>query len=307
MKESALDREASAHVPVHKQSPQDAARLLEHLGFRPEDAREVIAGFTHLTVSDVDIIRERRHALAKRVGRIEERISVLPEEGAPEHAAGRGYLSLLALVDVAPLVHAEFLRRGLDPATAWKSLSDLGQQVHIHRLVHGRFGFSATEWVAKNFSGSLVWLGRLQFTVEHDSHWGWVFGCHIPETGPLGATEVDASLERLAREVVPAFPEFEFSRVTCHSWLLDQDLVARLNPESNMARFAQRFTPYGTPDPGRRDALFFAFHVETRDNPDVDLAALPQESSLQRAIITQLTESEIVIQPGWLPLPHVSP
>lgn len=306
MEQSARGRAVADPVPLHEQRPHDTHRLLELLGFRPEDERALVAGFEHLTRQDREVIRERGLALAQRVGQLSERTSVLAEkEEAPHHAAGRGYLSLLALVEVAPLVHAELLRRGLDVSTAWKSLSDLGQQVHIHRLVHGTFGFSAAEWVAKNYSGSLVWLGRLQFTIEHDSQWGWVLGCHIPETGPLRPEEVDASLARLPTELLPAFPEFNFSRVTCHSWLLDQQLVARLDPESNMARFARRFTPYGTPTPGRRDALFFAFHVETRDDPAIDLTALPHQSSLQRAIITQLTESDIVVQPGWMPLPRI--
>ena len=126
-----------------------------------------------------------------------------------------------------------------------------------------------------NYSGSLLWLGRLQYTLEPDTA---SLGCHIPEAGPLTPELVDASLE-LARQVaLPAYSDFEITGFTCTSWLLDAGLSERLPATSNVARFAARFEPYGEPGDGRRDALFFGFHRETRDGGEVDLDSLPQDS-----------------------------
>lgn len=276
--------------------------LLPRLGFRQDDATELLFGLAELSDSDWDHIEDLRRELTMRVGRIEDRDARFGTPSA--HGVAVGYPELLALAAVAPSVHDELVRRGLDDETAWKSVSDLGQQVHVHRLVHGEFGFSANEWVAGNFNGSLVWLDRLQFTVERDPQLGWVLGTHIPETGPLTPASVEAAIRRASLELVAAYPEYHFSGITCTSWLLDPNVAARLSHGSNVATFARRFIPYGEPRPGRRDALFFGFHRETDGGIAVDLDELTPFSSLQRALLDQLrTDEGVVIQSGWIPLP----
>lgn len=292
------------HVPLPEWPRVEFHGLLNRLAFHAEDVDALLSGLVRLSDRDRRRVQELRRHLATRVGRLTERVNVLEDEFSPSHPGGQGYLNLLALTSVAPLVQAEFVRRGLDTETAWRSVSDLGQQVHIHRVVHGEFGFSSAEWVSLNYNASLVWLGRLQYSVEYDHHWGWVLGCHIPESGPLSPHDVEDSLRRLHTEMIPAFPEFEFSRVTCRSWLLDQNLVARLHPDSNVAQFARRFVPYGDPTPGRRDALFFGFHIESHGRSPVDHTILSAKTSLQRAIVAQLDDGDVVVQPGWLEIPH---
>lgn len=276
--------------------------LLDRLAFRPEDAAALTQCLTALDDEDWRQVEHLADLLAARVGRLDERPNPLAGERI-DHPAARELLALAALVATAPLLHDELVRRGLGSAAAWASASDLGQQVHIHRLVHGAFGFSATGWVAPNYSGGLVWLGRLQYTLDQDEEFGWVLGCHIPESGPLTPAAVEESLT-LARDVaLPVFGEFPVDRVTCHSWLLDRNVAARLDPASNFVRFCHRWTPYGTPTDGRRDALFFGFHRETRDGQHVDLAGLPRDTSLQRALLAQLDAGGVVVQAGWLPFP----
>ena len=276
--------------------------LLERLGFRPEDAADLLTCLDALDAADWTQVDHLHALLADRVGRLDERPNPL-EGQRTDHPVAPDLLALAALVATGPLVRDELVRRGLPSRMAWASASDLGQQVHIHRVVHGRFGLGSTGWVAPNYAGGLVWLGRLQYTLEKDEEFGWVLGCHIPESGPLTPAAVDASL-RLARDLaVPAFGDFPLSRVVCASWLLDRNLADRLDPASNFVRFSRRFTPYGTPRDGRRDALFFGFHRETAGGQQVELTALPRDTSLHRAILAQLDAGGVVAQPGWLPFP----
>lgn len=276
----------------------ELADLLRLLEFRPADAADFEAGLRRLTPADLTMIERDYEALTANIGNLARRQS--PVEGAEvTHPVGTDFPLLVALVRVAPLVQAEYVRRGVAEEVAWHSVADLGQQVHIHRVVHRSFGFRDRDWVSRNYSGSHLWLGRLQFTLEPDA---MALGVHIPESGPLTPEAVDEALA-MAREVaLPAWGEFDLDRFTCVSWLLDRGLVARLDPSSNMARFAARFTPFGEPSGGTRDALYFGFHRETRDGQQVDLDALPQASSLQRAVVDGLRGDGVTVQPGWMPL-----
>lgn len=276
----------------------DLEQLLDLLEFRAVDAADFGAGLERLTPEDLQMIEADYQRLAANVGRVERRWN--PVEGAEvAHPVGTEFPLLVALVRVAPLVQAELVRRGVAEDVAWHSVADLGQQVHIHRLVHGRFGFADRGWVARNYSGSHLWLGRLQFTLEPDMQ---ALGVHIPESGPLAPEAIDESLELARRIAVQAWPEVNLQRFTCVSWLLDRELVARLDPASNMARFAARFTPFGEPTDGTRDALYFGFHRETRSGQKVDLDRLPQSSSLQRVVVERIRSRGITVQPGWFPL-----
>lgn len=277
---------------------------LDRLGFRPDDAvafRQLVALLPErpdLAVRAAAV----RAAVRARIGDFDAGGAAV-EDANDSTSAEDGLVSLLALVSAASEVHAELTRRGVPDETAWVSLSDLGQQVHIHRIVHGEFGLSSQTWCAANYTGRLLWLGRLQYTLERDwlgatPEGGYVLSVHIPEAGPLKPESIDESL-RLAREIAfPAFADHAPRTAVLHSWLLDAGVLAELSPESNMARFARRFVPIGEPSPGYRDALFFGFHIEP--DGDVDLDALPQDTSLQRAIVRRLKAGGVTVSSGVL-------
>lgn len=279
---------------------------LTRLGFRPEDAAE----FRQLASS----LRSRNDLLARveavgdemrsRIGDLDagdQAIAEANDPGRPED----GLVALLALVSVAGDVHRELTRRGVPDEVAWTSLADLGQQVHIHRVVHGCFGMSSQSWCAANYTGRHLWLGRLQFALEkdydnatggRDTH---LLGMHIPESGPLTPEAIDESLD-LAREIaLPAFEDYAPRTIALRSWLLDPGINARLDPASNLVRFTRRFELYGEAEDAYRDALFFGFHIEPGDRP-VDLGSLPQTTSLQRAIVAQLRGDGVGLYAGRL-------
>nr|WP_246043279.1 acyltransferase domain-containing protein [Tessaracoccus massiliensis] len=209
-----------------------------------------------------------------------------------------GLITVLALVAVAEDVHAEMVRRGVPDDVAWASLADLGQQAHIFRQVFGCFGLLARGWCASNYTGRLLWLGRLQYTLERDDE-GTFLGVHIPESGPLTPEAVDESLA-WARELAPrVFPEYAVDRFMIQSWLLDPGVAGLLNPESNFVRFAERFELTGDSEDGWRDALFYGFRHEPALQP-VDLSALPADSSLRRALLQQIDGAGVRVLGGRL-------
>ncbi|MGV8846354.1 acyltransferase domain-containing protein [Tessaracoccus sp.] len=279
---------------------------LERLGFRPEDATE----FRHL-VQGIDSrpdMAERVEAVSQKmrrnIGDLDAGAQAVSEVNDPSRPKD-GLIALLALVSVADDVHREHERRGVPEEVSWKSLSDLGQQVHIHRCVHGRFGLSSQDWCAANYTGRLLWLGRLQFALQKDRDHAaggtdaHMVAVHIPESGPLTPEEIDDSLRLASQIALPAFKDYAPQVVTLHSWLLDPGINAGLNPESNMVKFTRRFELYGESTDAYRDALFFGFHIEPGGG-EIDLDSLPQTTSLQRAIVTQLKGDGVGLYAGRL-------
>lgn len=286
---------------------------LGRLGFRPDDAADFRDVVTRL---------ESRPDMAASVETVTQRLRAsVGDLDAGGHAVSEvndltcaedGLVALMALVAVAEDVQREHVRRGVPDEISWKSLSDLGQQVHVHRLVHGSFGLSSQSWCAANYTGRLLWMGRLQFSLESDNDeatggtGAHVLAVHIPESGPLTPKEIDDSLTMARQIAIPAFADYDPHVVTLHSWLLDPAINARLNPDSNFVQFTRRFELYGESRDAFRDALFFGFHIEPHGK-DIDVDALPQQTSLQRALVSQLKGDGVGVYAGRLKdWPHVT-
>lgn len=259
---------------------------LARLGFRDEDAaacRDLVASLPH-NPEVLERVMRLAEQLVARIGRFfDDNLTVRDDAGLATF--DEGLVTLLGLVAVADTVHDAQVTRGLPSDLVWAALSDLGQQVHVFRRVFGFFGFRAQTWCVANFTGRHLWLGRLQFSLERTDDGTPFVGIHIPECGPLTPEAVDESLSR-AVEVVPLLlpgeplPEFRME-----SWLLDPLIVKQLDPKSNMARFARRFTILEDGGHSPRSAYFFVFRKELSLQP-VDFSALPAQSSLQRAILS---------------------
>ncbi|WP_152360394.1 acyltransferase domain-containing protein [Microlunatus speluncae] len=278
-------------------SRTDLAERAELLGFRDDD-RECLLAAADRALRDQALLAE----IGRRAAVLIERIGVLdrdgddpwagydPEAGLESGDPGAdGVMPLLALLVAVDAVRAFHAGRGIPDDVSWRSLSDLGQQVWVHRLTYDRFGLHTFGWLRVAWSGALYWLGRLQFNLQRDTFddgvdKGWVISTHIPRTGPLTPAGVEESIAAAVTFFDRHFPEIATTTVFCHSWLLDPELSAGLATDSNMARFQRlwRLRDEGRPADG--DALFFTFSRRG----DVDLDTLPQDTSLQRLIVKRL-------------------
>src|SRR5699024_1140078 len=73
---------------------------------------------------------------------------------------------ILALAVSTSTVRAWHRERGLSTEQSWHVLADLGQQMRVHRRSSGRLGLHQLPWMALNWRGRLVALGRLQFDLH---------------------------------------------------------------------------------------------------------------------------------------------
>ena len=279
----------------------DLPERLTLLGFRADDRADALAAAAAVLggPADVAVIQTMAERLAPAIGVIADPWGgSLPwpwrAEGT-DSVYGAGVLEMLALVATVDDVRGYHASRGIGSDDSWRALSDLGQQVFVHRLTYDAFGLHTHDWLRVAWSGALYWLGRLQFNLQRDPLGpgaprtsAWVLSTHIPRSGPLTPFEVDASFAAARSFFAEHFAEFDVEAFHCHSWLLDPQLAAALPATSNMARFQRRWTLAGEPGNGDDDAVFFTF----ARRPPVDLASLPRDTTLQRAILDRLAAGE---------------
>lgn len=239
-------------------------------------------------------------------------------------AVGRNAYVWLFLAAL-PAVRDYHAKRRIPDEVSRASLADLGQQMGVHRRIFGDGGLHTARWLTLAFRGAIYSLGRLQFnrlTIGFDTPsvpdgttppttGESAIGVHIPETGPMDPNACDDSIAH-ARAFFPAhFPEEPVRFATCGSWLLDDQLAAYLPESSNIVHFQRRFqlvpkeSATGDWTNGDRAVVEFVFrrihHGE--DYPGDLIAALPRETTLQRAIINQLEAGRHwEVRTGWFPL-----
>lgn len=302
-----------AAVAVMLTAPSVPA-LLQRLGSSAQDRDELLELLPRLAADDelltavtqiANLLRAEAGLDAEPapLGEHAEHLNALQERLQP----GQGLLMIAAHLVSTDVVRSWHRARGLTEEQSWQALSDLGQQLRVHRLTFGELGHHTLAWTAMNWTGRLFWLGRLQFDLHRSSAGHWRIGTHIPATGPLDPEAVEESFDAAGRFFPDHFPDLaeqteraeqaeqaestDFGReFVCHSWLVSQELPEIVGPGSNLGSFAARWSIEET-FAATDDAVFFIFNRR----PPYDTAQLPRRSRLQRAIIDRLQDGR-----GWL-------
>lgn len=306
-------------------------RLMELLDMDEQDRAE-LAALLPSVVADAELlaaVTEMANLLRREAGLdaatapLEdhaERLNALQERIVP----GQGLLVILAHMVATDVVRAWHMARGLSEQESWLALSDLGQQMRVHRATFGELGHHTVGWTALNWAGRLFWLGRLQFDLHRDGGDGdgdrdgdgdgdddgraddggkdrtdrggngsgggrWQIGTHIPATGPLLPAEVNASFDRATGFFSAHFGDLDAHEFVCHSWLVNAELPEIVGPGSNLGSFAARWEIEKT-FRADDDAVFFVFNRR----PPYDPARLPTDTRLRTAIVERLLDGR-----GW--------
>lgn len=278
----------------------EAREWLRWLDVPEVDVEPVVAGLA--AAADDPEVARRYDELCGGLGRV----GPAPDWPVARTPYGDVYVYLAAL----PLIRQWHADNGISPTISRHTLQDLGAKVAGFRQMHGRGGFDRQTWLSRHFRGTLIRLGRLQFERTHlkaSDHEGLgevppgspepgdgVLDVHIPGDGPLTPQACAESLA-LAREFFPAY-----QHVICRSWLLDPQLAEYLQAESNIVRFQRMFTNYPRELDGDADVLECVFLAP---NGRADIDDLPQDTSLERAVVKHLkADKHWHLRIGWAPL-----
>ncbi|WP_422116845.1 acyltransferase domain-containing protein [Brachybacterium sp. UNK5269] len=318
----AADELGTEAVAVMLTAPSVPA-LLERLGITGEDQEQLLALLPR-AAADPELlaaVTDAANRLRASAGLDTEPVDL--EARKVTHDAlqqrllpGEGLIPILAFLVSTATVRTWHELRGLEEEDSWHVLADLGQQMRVHRAGTGRLGLHQLNWVALNWAGRLVHLGRLQFDLslrpiallEHgadpaaaDEPRRWVIGTHIPATGPLDPETVEASFAAATAYFTTHYADLGAGRSTdepafgheflCDSWLLSDALAEITGEQSNLARFAARWERIDADPQGADSALFFVFGLR----PPVDPSALPRRTRLEQAVAERLADGR-----GWV-------
>ncbi|MFC6157763.1 acyltransferase domain-containing protein [Kribbella jiaozuonensis] len=283
------------------QVPEDAEALIEYCGVSAPDREQMLAARP-----DPDNDPEWWTIASALAGEVERDMGLaLPSTGfrgwpaVPQDASPVGLFAnawaLLANLPRLLELHAE---RGVPDSVSRATVSALGGVMATHRQVFGRAGVGLMPlWGPPlRFRGADYEIGRHDFTRAQlglgDGVSGHLLMIHIPPSGPLDVQESEASVATAVESFKRWYPEEPVHAFVCHSWLLDPQLAEYLRPDSNIIRFQQRFDllpllPPEDPTEGDRELMRLGLQLPVPEGA-LDLAAIPQDTSLQRAFVSHL-------------------
>lgn len=225
---------------------------------------------------------------------------------------------IVASLDAIRRRHQEL---GIPDDISWETLSFLGRAMTAYRISHGETGIEITRWDWLRFLGGLYQVGRLEVTPYrlrvhrqagplfwYDEEAAERFGpgfrkgdpalaIHVPASDPLTPEACDESLRRMGTAFARAYPGEPLRVATCTSWLLDEQLGEYLPADSNILAFQRRFNLVL----GARDNDEAILHFVFGAGRPQDLDALPQRTTLERAVVGHLRLGRHWrMRTGWL-------
>jgi len=120
---------------------------------------------------------------------------------------------------------------------------------------------------------------------------------HIPRDGDFNPEYIQRSIEDGRLFFKKLYPDTDFKAFMCISWLLSPDLKALLKPTSNIISFQNRFYKFPVLCSGL-DVFNFVFLNVVSDISEVDLNALPQNSSLEKGLKNLYQSGDFIHEAG---------
>ena len=192
--------------------------------------------------------------------------------GEPEEFPVRRYhpqTRLFCALLRAAALYPYYEKKGISYEVFCNTMGDITLRAVIYKEASGVYGLTAADaiWMRHHLAGKLFRLGQLQFQLfeippyellEEEGYMTFseeakqrfptgkpVLNVHIPAQTVLTPEECDRSFA-LAESFFPRFfPEHDAKAYLCFSWLLYPRMRALLAEDSNIARFAGRFSIIG--------------------------------------------------------------
>ena len=213
------------------------------------------------------------------------------------------------LVRCAPALRQRYAQKGIPEERFWDIMRDLQIKLRECHEVQKLWGTVSFEWFQREYTCSLIGLGRFQYERRvfdkedvticgHTLRKGdLLYGIHIPSGLPFTPEDQLASF-RMAYEYF-GIPKGEVLPVLCWSWLVWPEGDQFFPEGSNLRHFWKSFTIIGKNDP----TLYFPPEVVFPDAWRVfgtedcaDLDALPADTTLRRNVLAYLKKGGRI---GW--------
>lgn len=126
-----------------------------------------------------------------------------------------------------------------------------------------------------------------------------MIGLHIPPQKTMSPETIDKAFADTVEFAAKYYPEFEYKGFICGSWLMDGHLIDILGEDKNISKFCKRFDRIAIKSSGRS---VFSFVFLKADVNNVNYAALPENTSLERALKKHYLDGGVIHEYyGYIP------
>ena len=203
-----------------------------------------------------------------------------------------GEVKIFAIeITAAARAYDTYKRLGIPDKIYFDTMRAFRRQLYESYTDEYGFVFDRGSWDVRHVSASLFRIGVLEYAP--DNKYGEdVIAVHIPSDAVMTDEALDASFKS-AREFFKKYcPEYGKARICAGTWLLSPRLREILPEESKILKFQKRF--HIERELGGEICIRWVFGINGKDIKDIDLTALSEKTSLQRAIKSRLLSGEAI-------------
>lgn len=182
------------------------------------------------------------------------RIEVLPSATVYEYDLGSedGLSNLLHFLYFCEALEERYRAAGIGEEVLLHTLRDLVIWTDIWSREKGALHLGELPWLAWHLKMELFRIGTLEYKMGKApadcpalglKAGDAVLDVHIPHGSPFTREDCLSSLAMAKAFFREHYPDFAYRHFTCHSWLLDRELLGLLREGSNILGFAGLFTP----------------------------------------------------------------
>ncbi|MBQ8953784.1 MAG: family 20 glycosylhydrolase [Clostridia bacterium] len=164
--------------------------------------------------------------------------------------------------------------------------------VNEHYTSTGTYAFDRGFWTTRQINARLFRVGELEYELR-EAEGERCLALHIPSDARLTADRLNDSVARARRFFEAWFSEWADLPMRCTSWLMSPTLKELLPDSSNILRF-QRAFELTQVDPESSGSIGWIFQLTGELAKNVDLNALPDNTTLQRRAKALLLEGRQV-------------
>ena len=199
---------------------------------------------------------------------------------------------LLAALLRADQLRRRYLQKKIDLHILQDTLDDIGRWARTYFSCSGAVGLAEVRWLSNHLNFRLFQLGRLQFCMEPADFSAPDCGIqcgeplvsvHICAGAPLTPDLCDRSFALARAFFQKYFPEYPFRFFSCHSWLLDAEILSLVPEGSNIALFQKRFRIVARVPSDAIARYVFRWNIRPEE-----LAGYCPKNSFQQQLKTQL-------------------
>lgn len=186
-----------------------------------------------------------------------------------------GFKMLTCMLIAGIFTYYRYIEKNIAEEIFYDTFGCFSRFVNEHMVSYGTYGFDRDWWTCRQIAMQEFRIGELEYemvSVEGQN----VISVHIPSDTKLTKRNCLSSYRNAKVFFAKYYPQYNYDKFRCNSWLLSPNLKDVLKENSNILEFQKAFDIVGS-NPEETEFMEWVFK-----NPNLSLDKLPANTSLQR-------------------------